>query len=91
MRVSFSARMTAGDIMNILIFHLRVTRYGDGKGLRAVQLSWIPYFLNRAGKHDSISNNSKYAFYLTISHIDYLRSSTRMKYRIDRYYTDDVL
>ena len=62
----------------------RVTKAGDSRGVRGVKLSWIILFLNRAGSDDSICTNSKYAYYLIRDHIDYKRSSTRLKYRLDR-------
>jgi hypothetical protein len=64
----------------------RVVRAGDGKGLRAVKLSWLPYFVNTGGDED-ISHVSKYAFYLVQDHINFERASSRLKYRLDRHAT----
>ena len=59
----------------------RVTKTGDGLGIRGVQLALIPYLLNKTGN----DLNSQYASYLLYNHVDYMRCSSRMKRRLDRY------
>ena len=61
----------------------RVTKHGDGKGIHAVQLALIPYMLNKTG----LDINSKYASFLALNHVDFMRSSSRMKKLLYRYAT----
>ena len=58
----------------------KAVKQSDGKGVRASSLALIPFFLNRG-----LVQNSKYAAMLLMAHIEYLRASTKLKDRLDRY------
>ena len=70
--------LASSGLMAMLV--RKAEKTADGRGLRAVKLALIPYFLNKKNIQDS-----KYALYLLEEHVDFEGLSDRDKARVDQY------